>query len=50
MHRVMFQDKHECGIRHPSDLGADEVAWVSLQIGQESDENVGATGKKEEGS
>jgi len=44
---VMFQDKRECGIGHPSDLGADEVVWVSLQIGQESDENVGAAGKKE---
>jgi len=44
---MTFQDKCERGIRHPSDLGADEVAWVSLQIGQESDENVGATGKKE---
>jgi len=45
--RVTFQDKRERGIGHPSDLGADEVAWVSLQIGQESDENVGAVGKKE---
>jgi len=44
---VTFQDKRERGIRHPSDLGADEVAWVSLQIGQESVENVGAVGKKE---
>jgi len=47
MHRVTFQDKREHGIRHPSDLGVDEVVWVSLQIGQESDENVGAAGKKE---
>ena len=47
---MTFQDKCEHGIRHPSDLGVDEVALVSLQIGQESNENVGAAGKKEEGS
>jgi len=45
-----FQDKCECGMGHPSDLGADEVVWVSPQIGEESDENVGAAGKREEGS
>jgi len=47
MRHVTFQDKHEHGIGHPSDLGVDEVVWVSLKIGQKSDENVGAVGKKE---
>lgn len=35
---------------HPSGLGVDEVVWVSPQIGEESNKNVGAAGKREEGS
>ena len=44
-----FQDKCKCSMGHPSGLGADEVVWVSPQIGEESDKNVGAAGKRKEG-
>src|ERR1700761_4497093 len=37
-----FKDEGECRMGHPSHLGADKVMRMLSQIGEESDENIGA--------